>query len=97
MILILIWAKRLRPSSFIALHCPPLLGFSLARLARSSRPRNRGPSQMALPRELNDTDPVPRLLGLDRERRSPADRVDDVFVEPQPATGRRRVGGAVCL
>jgi len=52
---------------------------------------------MTLPRELDDADPIPRLLGLDRQRGAAADRVDDVLVEAQPAARDGRVARAVRL
>lgn len=63
----------------------------------SSGPPNSDPTIMTLPRQLNETNPVTRLLRLNRERRTSTDGIHDIFVEAQPSAWNCRVSGTVCL
>lgn len=74
------------------------------------RPRHRATSDMRLPSQLNDPQPIPRRLGPDADLRPPAHGIGDVLVVPpipprqarvltdvQPARGVERLGRGVEL
>lgn len=62
-----------------------------------SRPLDRRTALMALPCQFNDSDPITRLLRLDRRWCPATYRIHDALIESQPSPRNRRVSCAVCL